>query len=216
LWVSQSCWLCSKLWMYSCSIARTVGSNPTQGICTSLVFVMCGVGSDPCDERTTPSEDSYCVCMQKCGIVRWRPPSTFSLSVTIILCAFYMLGFNSFGIDTVSGKWLLTFQGPVVPLSSGAQVDFLMAKAQCYPSISCRYHSAKDTMSHTIIPESSKTKLWWLHYPTYCTFSFRTFTKMKSTARRCICATSTSYTTFICRQKTIQRRVSPWSYMLTN
>ena len=82
--------------MYSCSIARTVGSNPTQGIWTSLVLVMCGVGSGPYDERTTPSEDSYRMCMQKCRIVRWRPPSTFSVSVTIILCSILCGGIQVF------------------------------------------------------------------------------------------------------------------------
>ena len=56
----------SKSYVSSRLTAGVAGSNPAESGVSSLVHVVCCVGSDLCDELITRSEESYWVCVCVC------------------------------------------------------------------------------------------------------------------------------------------------------
>ena len=60
----------SKAWVCGRSVAGIAGSNSAEG--TDVVFVVCCVGSDLCDELITRPEESHRLCVRVCVCVRER------------------------------------------------------------------------------------------------------------------------------------------------
>jgi len=58
--VRSKSYICSRL------IARIAGSNPAEGVCSSVVLVECCIGSGHSNGLITRSDESYRLCLANC------------------------------------------------------------------------------------------------------------------------------------------------------